>query len=394
MHISFMTMNRFVEGRAASDEGYRQLLQQRGKVLLSHGRALSDDALLSKLRTRNVGLDKNQFLLQSQGFFSAEEMARAVYDDKGTPAEDQDWVWIAFACLWERWQRDRPSMEMIDDLMQQGYQARDHGDLPEVCRLWLAAWKGIWKIMEAAQLRSVEEFDARFPSTSSVFNWVQDLNRELHHAGLEDRSYWRERLALLETLVDQLHLKGLLLANCKKDLAETLFDLGKLDKGEQLYHQWLREKPQWGWGWIGWSDCYYRFARDRERDAGRAEEILKQGLAVPGVEDKTYLLDRLAGLYEETGRAEEARALRASSQPPERPAVTVPAKAEERQRQTQEPSGLGNKELPLGDVGKLLGSVRGASPRAAFQGVRIGRNEPCPCGSGKKFKRCCGKPTA
>jgi len=22
--------------------------------------------------------------------------------------------------------------------------------------------------------------------------------------------------------------------------------------------------------------------------------------------------------------------------------------------------------------------------------ARTGRNEPCPCGSGKKFKRCCG----
>jgi uncharacterized protein len=22
--------------------------------------------------------------------------------------------------------------------------------------------------------------------------------------------------------------------------------------------------------------------------------------------------------------------------------------------------------------------------------IKIGRNEPCPCGSGKKFKRCCG----
>jgi uncharacterized protein len=25
-------------------------------------------------------------------------------------------------------------------------------------------------------------------------------------------------------------------------------------------------------------------------------------------------------------------------------------------------------------------------------GVKIGRNEPCPCGSGKKYKRCCGSP--
>jgi len=24
-------------------------------------------------------------------------------------------------------------------------------------------------------------------------------------------------------------------------------------------------------------------------------------------------------------------------------------------------------------------------------GRKIGRNEPCPCGSGKKYKHCCGR---
>jgi preprotein translocase subunit SecA len=28
---------------------------------------------------------------------------------------------------------------------------------------------------------------------------------------------------------------------------------------------------------------------------------------------------------------------------------------------------------------------------AKRQGEKIGRNNPCPCGSGKKYKRCCGK---
>jgi preprotein translocase subunit SecA len=23
---------------------------------------------------------------------------------------------------------------------------------------------------------------------------------------------------------------------------------------------------------------------------------------------------------------------------------------------------------------------------------KVGRNDPCPCGSGKKYKRCCGSP--
>ncbi|MFR8275847.1 MAG: SEC-C metal-binding domain-containing protein, partial [Desulfovibrio fairfieldensis] len=24
-------------------------------------------------------------------------------------------------------------------------------------------------------------------------------------------------------------------------------------------------------------------------------------------------------------------------------------------------------------------------------GPRVGRNDPCPCGSGKKYKKCCGQ---
>jgi hypothetical protein len=25
--------------------------------------------------------------------------------------------------------------------------------------------------------------------------------------------------------------------------------------------------------------------------------------------------------------------------------------------------------------------------------AKVGRNDPCPCGSGKKYKKCCGKQT-
>jgi uncharacterized protein len=36
-------------------------------------------------------------------------------------------------------------------------------------------------------------------------------------------------------------------------------------------------------------------------------------------------------------------------------------------------------------------STRGPEPRHA--NVKIGRNDPCSCGSGKKYKRCCGGAT-
>ena len=31
-----------------------------------------------------------------------------------------------------------------------------------------------------------------------------------------------------------------------------------------------------------------------------------------------------------------------------------------------------------------------APPRQPESRRRVGRNAPCPCGSGKKFKKCCG----
>ena len=38
----------------------------------------------------------------------------------------------------------------------------------------------------------------------------------------------------------------------------------------------------------------------------------------------------------------------------------------------------------------VLGGVPATVARAPRRVTRVGRNDPCPCGSGKKFKRCCG----
>jgi uncharacterized protein len=35
--------------------------------------------------------------------------------------------------------------------------------------------------------------------------------------------------------------------------------------------------------------------------------------------------------------------------------------------------------------------MQGIDPRVApSPSKKVGRNEPCPCGSGKKYKKCCG----
>jgi preprotein translocase subunit SecA len=40
----------------------------------------------------------------------------------------------------------------------------------------------------------------------------------------------------------------------------------------------------------------------------------------------------------------------------------------------------------------FFGGAEGASaPKAVRKDKKVGRNDPCPCGSGKKYKKCCGK---
>ena len=36
-------------------------------------------------------------------------------------------------------------------------------------------------------------------------------------------------------------------------------------------------------------------------------------------------------------------------------------------------------------------SGNGSKQKAVIGGKKIGRNAPCPCGSGKKYKYCCGR---
>jgi uncharacterized protein YecA (UPF0149 family) len=46
--------------------------------------------------------------------------------------------------------------------------------------------------------------------------------------------------------------------------------------------------------------------------------------------------------------------------------------------------------LPLSELPKLTSLQRASCAQVAGRRHKIGRNEPCPCGSGRKFKKCCG----
>jgi preprotein translocase subunit SecA len=66
------------------------------------------------------------------------------------------------------------------------------------------------------------------------------------------------------------------------------------------------------------------------------------------------------------------------------------------QKGTQQPTRPAVQAIkqPVSPMAKVAAASRGnadVKQAAKVDGKKVGRNDPCPCGSGKKYKHCCGK---
>ncbi len=315
MNISYISMNRLLEERAATDEAFRRQLKRDGKCTLADGRCLSDEALVERLRSLGLTeFDRNWLDRFSRKAPSAQVLANGLteYGRLDVVAKEVDWVWIVLVCLWERWFPDRPNFEMLDDRIQAGYQSDQRDERIETAQIWLQVWRGVEQLIGDFELESIEEFDECFGGTQGVFNWVQDFSGALNRAALTDLDFARERVDLCRTvlaLAERTERDRSLIPVFRRDLAEAHIDLDDYEAVDRLYTQWLRDDPSWGLGWIGWSDVYFNSFTSAGRDAAKAERILNDGLAVSEVSDREQLIKQLALIYEETGRGEKAAAL-------------------------------------------------------------------------------------
>ena len=125
----------------------------------------------------------------------------------------------------------------------------------------------------------------------------------------------------------------------------------------------------------------------------RVESLEMLGSCLEGIGDVRGI-ELLQEVYEETeadhiGRSLETLCLLHNRDIPELPAIRNQRELnQERRRQRwqelKKPADKANKKgLPLHFTGKAPVTVL---PRSV---EKIGRNQPCPCGSGKKYKKCC-----
>jgi len=349
--------------------------------MFTQARRLTDAELVEQLRQVGIELDKASYASLAERALSVRSVFQQLFTDsvraRCQRPSDQDRVFVALAVLWERWFPQWPNFEQLDQRMQAGYAFMEAAPAA-ACEKWFGAWEDFLRLFEKGNFKSVRQFDEAFAGSEFVFNWVSDFETTLLNASQQEVRWHQRRIELCEQFLQRFATEdSLLTENMRRSMAEALFSLGDRGQADALFDQWLKADPQWGWGWIGWSDCYSFLAAEPERDLARAEALLKQGLAVPGVRDRRDLVDRLVELYDEQGRHEEAERLR-NMMRDTRAGSASPGE-----------SNAGFAEHPGASTGDKPDDQAAAKPAPIPQPRKVGRNEPCPCGSGKKYKKCC-----
>jgi len=231
--------------------------------------------------------------------------------------------------------------ERIEATIEKGYEAIYTNDYVSGCDLWLEAWEELKALMEDDGITNVQEIDEKYPWREFVSNYVQDMEMELGNAGTDDKEYYKKRITYCRELCERCGSDQLMRENTRRAIAQSYFQLGKYEESEQEFEAMLQEDPTFGWAYIEWADCY-AWGVD-EPCYEKAYEILDRGLRQAGLRDRKEVLERAVNYSDECGDEEKA---------------------------------------------KYYGrELRQASSARA---VKVGRNESCPCGSGKKYKKCCG----
>jgi len=311
MRISQIGIRRIAEETAEIDASYRQQFERMNRPMRSQVRLMSDEELLDRLRALGVDVDREELEEFSRTRAAAHEVASLFTCREGFNVNDggEDWAWFAIELLWTRWLPERPHLELLDDLIQAGYAAQQRRDAAATRSLWRQAWSAVLNVMQRCEIETIAAFDERFGGAQFVFNWMQDFESELYNAGLHDKQFFGERIDLCETVLERCCEDPLTVENFRRALAESHIFLGQVDVGDRLFRQWLDGDPRWGWGWIGWADCYAS-SNAQEQDADRALQILSEGRQVAELRNRVDLLSRMETTSIAAGRGDEAAEIR------------------------------------------------------------------------------------
>ena len=362
---------------------------------------MTDEELLKKLTLNGIKLDRESLekLVEaapraSKAAFQA--LKNRQFTSKQKQGHNQEMVFACILELWRRWFPEKPCFELAELKIKDGYERFEANDEAGAMNLWEAAFADIMDLAEKHNICKTKDLDLQFDEFFDFNDWLSDVFCSSWNLGLADGKQMQKRAdlsrALLERFKDEKDIDATI-GYWRNGLAESLVELGQGEQSQALYRQWLTENPDWTWGWIAWADTH--------EDSEKTEAILKEAIEVEAITDKTALYNALSCYYKRTGNEgehEKYAALEEESRKAFAPARLLGLAEQNDAGQvnsafSQVLSQLLQMAPPAAAMSGRVqprASASGGASGSASASSDVGRKQPCPCGSGKKFKRCCG----
>ena len=283
---------------------------------------------------------------------------------------------MAAVTLWERWTPDLFCVDLFVDqhLPMEAFRDDAPANSEEAERHWAIA-QAVMDLVAPRdgdpRLDLLDELTER--STVDVGWWLGEIPFALARFGMVDEA--AELCARMAAVREVEYFLG--------DRAVILAEAGRRDEALRQVEKNLIRFPDDAWVRIKAGDVYRELG-----DAAAAEAAYRHALAMSDADEPSFdregAVERLICILDETGRSEEANALIESEK----------ARAVELERVGDCAEGEDAEDSKWLNASPSPDYV--PSPSTVTPGTmvrrepKVGRNDPCPCGSGKKFKRCCG----
>jgi len=307
---------------------------------------MTTEAIVYKLKELVPAFDLDSFVAKTEKYLSCEDLTEEEYYPIATFSDtDEDFIWMACEELWKRLVPDKPSVELVAEQLDNLVEG-----------IMKAGEKRRWK--EALRL-SREALDLICQHTTEETPAGRTLRRGFYEKLSQTAFYDLDSIFddLISNLMGQeeyekvIDIAGVFGDSLSDDSflgykAEGLFAVGRRNEGEKLYHEIINRNPDDLWLLLHAGDCYVTYG---EKNFVKAKDYYLKALGI---------------------------AVKHRKEPDSK----------------NELSAVYQRLIDLADdTGDRDGADRYQRILDLLEAKKVGRNDPCPCGSGKKYKNCCGR---
>jgi len=255
--------------------------------------------IIQQLKSFGIPFEEDAFLKDIKRFYSAQQLSENWFGTYKVTARgrDEDFIWLAAWILWERLApKHILSMEQMNDLIDKGFEYLSENDSRTACDMWLDVWEAM-KYRFKPEFKNLDFLDKQYKGSFFIRNFCQDLQMELHNAGLKDKRYFERRIEYCREFCDYFPDEDeLIIHNMRRDIAETYSSLEDYERAELEFKKLVQDYPDNPWGYIGWGDIYFL---DKKGDYEKARELYGKALAMAKDEtDVMAVQERLENLEE------------------------------------------------------------------------------------------------